>query len=289
MSTDSKSAKPALTPNSPIIRDVRFHSASLGREMPYRIYLPHDYSLAKQRCPVLYLLHGVYGTFENWDQLTRLSTYAAGMNWIIVMPDADDSWYANSVTVPQDKFEDCIAHDLIAEIESRYNTIRERHARAIAGLSMGGYAAIKLSLRDPQRFAFAGSLSGAFDAARNLDTHTPEFATKLSQVFGPAGSAARAHNDIFELIKDANPAQLPYFYLGCGVEDTFLSVNREFVAQLSQHHVCYEYHETPGNHDWTYWDREISPLLRVMERYYDAPRIENCLRIDSSPVGERNN
>jgi putative tributyrin esterase len=250
---------------SPLVRDAHFHSAALSREMRYRIYLPHNYAAATQRYPVLYLLHGLYGNFENWDTFTHLSSYAAGMDWIIVMPDADDSWYTNSATAPQDKFEDYIAKDLIAEIDARYHTIRERHARAIAGLSMGGYAALKLALRDPQSFAFAGSLSGALDAARDLDTRLPEFAAKLMEVFGPAGDPARAQNDIFLLVERASPVELPYLYIACGTEDRFLSVNREFVAKLSQRHANYEYHETAGNHDWTYWDREIRPLMTVME------------------------
>ena len=165
--------------------------------MKYRIYLPHHYPDTTRHYPVLYLLHGLYGNFENRDKLTHLSTYAAGMNWIIVMPDAGNSWYSNSATVPRDKFEDYIAKDLIAEIDGKYRTIPARRARAVAGLSMGGYADMKLALRNPQLFAFAGSLSGALDAARDLDTRLPEFAPKLAEVFGAAGNQARASNEHF--------------------------------------------------------------------------------------------
>jgi S-formylglutathione hydrolase FrmB len=266
----SKPAHRVLSPASPLVKDARFHSAALNREMRYRIYLPHDYAATTVRYPVLYLLHGLYGNYENWGTLTSLANDVAGRDWIIVMPDADDSWYTNSATTPPDKFEDYIAKDLIAEIEARYRTIRDRHARAIAGLSMGGYGALKLALRDPQAFAFAGSLSGALDAARDLDTSRPEFAPRLLEVFGSPGNPARAHNDIFQLLSHATQADLPYLYLACGEQDRFLSVNREFVAELSQRHVRYEYHETPGNHDWTYWDRGIRPMLGVMENYLSS-------------------
>lgn len=262
----SNTAHRVLSHASPLAKDARFRSAALNREMQYRIYLPHNYAATTRRYPVLYLLHGLYGNYRNWDTSTDLANDVAGMDWIIVMPDADDSWYTNSATVSQDKFEDYIAKDLIAEIDAKYRTIGDRHARAIAGLSMGGYAAMKFALRDSQLFAFAGSLSGALDAARDLDTRLQEFAAKLVEVFGPAGDPARAQNDIFVLLKNTNSAELPYLYLACGEEDRFLSVNREFVAELSQRHVHYEYHETPGNHDWTYWEREIRPLLSVMEQ-----------------------
>jgi S-formylglutathione hydrolase FrmB len=216
------------------------------------------------------LLHGLYGDYKNWDTLTKLERYATGTNWIIVMPDADDSWYTNSVTNPQDKFEDYVAKDVVAEIENKYRTIKDRQGRAIAGLSMGGYAAMKFAIREPQAFAFAGSLSGALDAARDLESRRPEFAAKLLEVFGPSGNPAREKNDVFYLLRSAEPTDLPYLYLACGTQDRFLSVNREFVAQLSQLGVKYEYHEAPGEHDWAYWDRAIEPMLTTLKSLYFA-------------------
>ena len=266
----TRSAHRAPSPESPLAKDARFQSVSLEREMRYRIYLSHNYAATTRRYPVLYLLHGLYGDYQNWDTLTNLAQYAAGTDWIIVMPDADDSWYTNSATKPQDKFEDYIAKDLIAEIDGKYRSIRDRHARAIAGLSMGGYGALKLALRDPQLFAFAGSLSGALDAARDLDSRRPEFARKLVEVFGPPGNPVREDNDVFHLLQRVAPKDLPYLYLACGTEDNFLSVNREFVAGLSQHSVRYEYHETPGQHDWGDWDRAIKPMLGAMELLFSS-------------------
>ncbi len=252
--------------SAPLVMDTRFHSAALSREMTYRIYLPHNYLKTTRRYPVLYLLHGVYGSFENWDTLTNLATYAAGLDWIIVMPDADDSWYTNSATSPGDRFEDYIVKDVIAEVDSRHRTIRDRHARAVAGLSMGGYAALKFSLRDPLLFGFAGSLSGAVSAGRDLDAHAPDLAAKLVEVFGAPGNSTRANNNIFLLLQKADLRELPYFYLACGIEDTFLAANREFVAELSRRNLPYEYHETPGGHGWDYWDRGIKPLLSQMTK-----------------------
>lgn len=251
--------------SSPLVKDVAFHSPALNREMKYRIYLPHTYAGSSRRYPVLYLLHGLYGNYENWDTLTQLATYVSGVDWIIVMPDADDSWYTNSATVPQDKFEDYIAKDLIAEIDGKYRTIRDRHARAIAGLSMGGYGALKFALKYPQSYAFAGSLSGALDAARDLDSRAPEFRARLVEVFGSPDNPARAENDIFLLLQKATAAQLPYLYLACATEDRFLPVNRDFVAELSERHLHYEYHETPGTHEWAYWDHAVGAMLSAME------------------------
>jgi len=180
---------------------------------------------------------------------------------IVVMPDADDSWYTNSATVPADKFEDYIVTDLISRIDENFKTLRDRHARAIAGLSMGGYASVKFGLKYPDLFIFAGSLSGAFNAAQNLGTLRPEFRAKLLEVFGNDNSSTRAENDVFKLLSAPHHDPPPYFYLACGTADSFLGTNRALAQQLSSRKLPYEYHETPGDHTWDYWDRELRPLL----------------------------
>jgi putative tributyrin esterase len=260
-----KAAAPPTAAESPktFAKDAVFHSLSLNRDMHYRTLLPRDYDNGG-RFPVLYLLHGVYGDYQNWDTRTGLEDYAQNLPLLVVMPDADDSWYTNSVTAPADKFEDYMAKDLISEIDEKYRTIRERHARAIAGLSMGGFGAVKLALKYPDRFAVAGSLSGALNAAQDLDALRPEFRAHLLEVFGSAGSRTRAENDVFLLLQ--RPQEYPYFYLACGAADSFLDTNRTFAAQLSSRKILYEYHETPGGHTWEYWDTALQPMLQAVER-----------------------
>ena len=246
------------------VQDGSFHSAALDREMKYRILLPCAYQTGSGRFPVLYLLHGLYGDYLNWDTLTNLERYAQEYELIVVMPDAGDSWYTNSATDPKNKFEDYIAKDLVAEIDGKFRTLRSRHARAIAGLSMGGYGALKIALRYHDDFAFAGSLSGALNAPLNLSDKRPDFRAQLLKVFGLPGSAVRADNNVFSLLQNAGAKDLPYFYLACGSADDFLAVNREFVAQLSAQADPYEYHETAGGHAWDYWDRSVKGLLRAV-------------------------
>ena len=67
-------------PDSPLVKDASFHSVSLEREMRYRIYLPHNYPAITRRYPVLYLLHGLYGDYKNWDTRTNLAKYIARMD-----------------------------------------------------------------------------------------------------------------------------------------------------------------------------------------------------------------
>jgi putative tributyrin esterase len=247
------------------VQDGAFHSAALDREMKYRILLPCSYRSGSGHFPVLYLLHGLYGDYLDWDASTNLERYAERYDLIVVTPDAGDSWYTNSATNPKDKFEDYIAKDLVAEIDGKFRTLRDRHLRAIAGLSMGGYGALKIALRYSGDFAFAGSLSGALNAPQDLDDKRPEFRDQLLKVFGPPGSAVRTDNNVFSLLQSANDQakDLPYFYLACGSGDSLLQVNRDFAAQLSSRAAAYEYHEAPGEHAWDYWDRTVQDLLRA--------------------------
>jgi putative tributyrin esterase len=245
------------------VKDAIFRSASLQRDMRYRVLFPRDYDHGG-RFPVLYLLHGLYGDYQNWDTRTRLEDYARNLHLLIVMPDAADSWYTNSATVPGDKFEDYIAKDLISEVDEKYRTIQGRHARAIAGLSMGGYGAVKLALKNPGLFAFAGSLSGALNAPQNLDALRPEFKSQLLEVFGRDGSPARAENDVFRLLDTSHQTPYPFLYLGCGTADSFLDTNRALALELSSRKIAYEYHETPGGHTWEYWDTALKSMLEAM-------------------------
>ncbi|MGH9514674.1 MAG: alpha/beta hydrolase [Terriglobales bacterium] len=254
-----------------LVKDTAFRSASLQREMHYRIVLPEDYRNGG-RFPVLYLLHGIFGDYKNWDNRTHLEDYAKDMGIIIAMPDADDSWYSNSATVPTDKFEDYIIKDLIPEIDGNFRTIRDRHARAIAGLSMGGYGAVKLGLKYPELFVFSGSLSGAFNATQNLDALRPEFRIKLLEVFSSEGSSTRTENDVFTLLNARHEIPYPYFYLACGTSDFFLDTNRAFAQQLSSRNLPYEYHETAGGHTWAYWDGAVKPLLQAVDRALETGR-----------------
>jgi S-formylglutathione hydrolase FrmB len=246
-------------------KDATFHSASLDRDMRYRILLPRGYEGGTTHFPVLYLLHGLYGDYLNWDTRTGLEGYAENLPIIVVMPDAGNSWYTNSARDPRDKFEDYLAKDVIAEIDSKYRTVRGRNGRAIAGLSMGGYAAIKLALKYPDSFIVAGSLSGALDAAGELDGRVAQFHDQLVRVYGPAGDETRRDNDVFLLVEGVATSRLPYLYLACGEQDEyFVMTNHRFIERLSARKITYEYHETSGAHQWDYWDRSLRLMLPLI-------------------------
>jgi S-formylglutathione hydrolase FrmB len=249
----------------PATEDVTFKSAAVGKEMRYRVLRPALGMRPREpRYPVLYLLHGFTGDFMDWESRTHLAEYVAGLGLIVVMPDGQDSWYTNAAADPALKFEDYIVKDLVADVEQRFPVIRSRHARAIAGLSMGGYGAIKIGLKFPGTYAMAAGLSGAYFRDVDKWNERKPLYDSLLKAFGPAGHPARAENDVFALAAAADPARVPYFYLDCGTEDGLIENNRELSKVFLDRKVAYEYHEGPGAHTWPYWDGNIRRVLDVV-------------------------
>jgi S-formylglutathione hydrolase FrmB len=129
--------RPRLTSNV-VMRDITFHSASLNREMPYRVVMPASIP-AGVKFPVVYLLHGGSGNFRDWTNYSDVARFAE-RGLILVMPDGDESYYTNSADHPERRYEDYIIKDLIADVEARFPVASDRAHRAIAGLSMGASA-----------------------------------------------------------------------------------------------------------------------------------------------------
>ena len=152
------------------LREESVQSAALGRAMKYRVLLPSDYDSSQRRYPVLYLLHGLGGDYKDWTTRTNVAEYSRTLPLIIVMPDGENSWYTNAANTPADRFEDYILTDLLTDVAGKYRTINSRHGRTIAGLSMGGYGALKMALKRPGTFAVAGSFSGAFSATHQASS-----------------------------------------------------------------------------------------------------------------------
>ncbi|HVF22512.1 MAG TPA: alpha/beta hydrolase-fold protein, partial [Pyrinomonadaceae bacterium] len=215
---------------------VRLQSKLVNATLPYNVILPPDYDTGRPtRYPVLYLLHGLTGHYSDWLAKTNVAHYAAQYRIIIVMPEGNDGWYIDSATSATDKYESYILQELLPDVQQRYRTIEARYARAIAGLSMGGYGAIKFGLKSPQTFVFAASTSGAFGVTRWAEKDIPPSWLKSLQAYGSADSDTRQANDLFEIIRKypaARISSLPYFYFDCGTEDSPLifPYNRELAV-----------------------------------------------------------
>lgn len=255
---------PRLTPNV-TMRDVTFRSRALDRDMHYRVVFPAN-AEAHQKLAVVYLLHGGGGGFRDWSNYSDVARQAES-GLLLVMPEGAASYYSNSVERPQDRYEDYIVSDLISDVESRFPVATGQQNRGIAGVSMGGFGAIKLALRHPGLFAFAGGISPAIDVPRRpFSIRRIQQSRHYNSIFGPSGSKARAENDPFVLVRSVDSEKTPYLYISCGDQEGLLPPNREFAALLAQRHFRYEFHTAPGGHNWNQWNERVPSLFQVLRQ-----------------------
>jgi S-formylglutathione hydrolase FrmB len=252
------------------VETVRFQSKLVGASLPYNVILPPDYAASTTtRYPVLYLLHGLTGHYSDWVSRSNVADYARQYRIIVVTPEGNDSWYI-------DKYEAYILEELIPDVQQRYRTIEARYGRAIAGLSMGGYGAIKFGLKSPHTFAFAASTSGAFGVTGFTEKDVPQLWHESLKMFGPLGSETRKANDLFEIINNlpaARIASLPFLYFDCGAEDAsyIFTYNRDLAKLMADKKIPHEFRQLPGDHSWAYWDQQIPHILEMASKKLRVP------------------
>ena len=259
---------PVLYPTG--IEDRQLQSKLMGRKMPYSVVLPPEYERTNEnnRYAVIYLLHGLTGHYTTWTDKTQLREYAGRYKFIVVTPEGDNGWYTDSISTPNDKYESYIMQELIPEIDAKFRTLSDREHRVIAGLSMGGYGAIKFGLKYSDKFSLVGSFSGALGAAAFNEKNAGAIGKGIVAIYGPDDSATRKANDIFGLVKALTSDKvkaLPYIYQSCGTEDFLFQNNRDFDSLLLEKKVPHEYREHPGIHDWVFWNDQVREFLQVAE------------------------
>jgi len=253
---------PRLTPKV-VMHDVTFHSLALKRDMPYRVVLPANI-VPGQKLPVAYLLHGGGGGLRDWTNDSDVAGFAE-QELILVMPEGNSSYYANSAERPEDRYEDYIVKDLIEDVEGRFPAAVGRSNRAVIGISMGGFGAINLSLRHPDLFVFAGALSPAIDVpSRPFSIKRIGQWREHSSIFGAWGSKNRHDNDPYVLVRNVDATQAPYIFLTCGEQEGLLPANRKFAKLLDQYHFRHEYVPGPGGHDWNQWNQRLPSVFRSL-------------------------
>ncbi|MCA1591475.1 MAG: esterase family protein [Acidobacteria bacterium] len=264
------------------VRTIQFESKLVGRTLPYLVLLPKDYDAPASkalRYPVIYLLHGFGGGPGHWfTPRMNLVQAAEQYPFILVALTDNNHWYTDSASVPADKYETYIFEELIPDVQKRFRAVEAREGRGVAGLSMGGYGALKLGVKHPDVFAFAASMSGALGIATwdEAELHVPAILASARQTFGPLDGPVRQSNDLFKLVRElpaARVASLPFLYLDCGTEDFFklLPVNRSMTDLLIERKIPHEYRERPGDHNMAYWGHQSPELLRVAAEKLKLP------------------
>ncbi|MBA2340478.1 MAG: hypothetical protein H0V88_08790 [Pyrinomonadaceae bacterium] len=256
---------------------VQFKSSLVGAELPYEVLLPPDYNLAAsnaKRYPVLYLLHGLGGNPRSWFNL-GVSEAASRYSLIVVLAEGRDSFYTDSASAPAEKFESYFVRELAPDVDRRFRTVASRDGRAVGGLSMGGYGALKFAIKYPEMFAVAASMSGAISSSswQKPEDLPASLRSLLVKIFGAPDSPTHTSNDLFRLLAEMSPerrAQLPFLYFDCGTEDFLFESNRQFAALLNERKIKHEYRELPGSHEQKYWRRQLPEVFETIARELPA-------------------
>ncbi|MEP3115790.1 alpha/beta hydrolase family protein [Nisaea sp.] len=261
---------------------LTIESPALGREIRYSLLLPDPVHTSQRHAPipVLYLLHGLGGNERDWEKLGRITETASRLiedgaipPMAIVMPDGENSWYVNSAK--HGRYQDALMDDLIPSIEKLHDIGGDRSRRAIAGLSMGGYGALRLAFRNPSHFAMTAALSAAiFPDLESTEDVSRQQIRFFKGAFGePFDIVAFNHENFFSDIQSLKAASdRPSIWITVGDDDGFrlYEGNLALYLALKQTGVPVEFRVTDGNHTWKLWRSEIENILRFYGRILTA-------------------
>ena len=246
---------------------VWYNSPTLGASRRMTVYTPAAYdSNPRKRFPVLYLLHGMGGDENAWSELGRaaqildnLIAQGTAKPMIVVMPNGNvdleaapgegsNGFVRPTMELPRTMdacFEEAFP-DIVKFIDKHYRTIPRKHARAIAGLSMGGFHSLHISKQYPEMFDYVGLFSAAImPRIDKLPALYQDFDGKLSVQFSKHPSL---------------------YWIAIGKDDFLYEENVEFRRKLDRSGYPYEYFETDGGHIWRNWRIYLSTFVHKVSQ-----------------------
>lgn len=266
-------------PNGKVIEGQTIKSAVLKKEVRYTVYLPGDYETSERSYPVVYLLHGYTDDNTGWLQFGEINRYADKAiedgtipPMIIVMPNADSSWYINSYD-GKENYEDFFSKEFIPQIEKKYRIRAEKKYRGIAGLSMGGYGTLIYALKYPELFAAAAPLSAAvFSDDEMVSMADDKWESTFGQLYGhhlkgkERLNSSWYANSILKIVesKTADQMKKVRYWIDCGDDDFLTRGNCLLHLALTDKKVPHEYRVRNGAHNWTYWRSGITDALKFI-------------------------
>ncbi len=251
--------------------DMKYFSDTLRVGVSLNVILPEKAknligmkTEAQNTYKTLYLLHGLSDDHTTWMRRTSIERYASERGIAVVMPSVGRSWYVD--TPSGGKYFSFVADELPNVCRSFFRGMSDKKEdNFIAGLSMGGYGAVKAALCRPDVFGGCASLSGALSFANEDDKRSMSIiADEVDWLFGanPSPADVKKH-DVFEITKNnlENGVPFPKMYLWCGHDDFLLQANRRYDALLNELDIEHVYKESEGNHSWKWWDLHIQDTL----------------------------
>lgn len=259
------------------------YSYALDKMTPVDIYLPHDDNRrfhVDRPQKTLILLHGLEGNYSYWNRYTSVERYAQERNLALIMPDAEMSMYSDMRC--GQRYATYIGEELPEILRNMFRLNMGRENLGIAGLSMGGYGALRMALSYPGTFGRCASFSGALmiGSLKHLEElqeyrepvqvneyiEMEEIARSMYQgALGAYGEKLVYHpeNSLLYLADRAVSLgeALPKVLLTCGSEDFLLEVNKSYSQKLNKSGVKNKLEVWPGVHNWLFWEESIRDYI----------------------------
>jgi len=254
-------------------------TSKTGVKMNYSVYLPEDYASSLRSYPVVYLLHGYSDDETGWIQFGEANRIAdKGISegkippTILIIPDGKVTWYCNSFD-GKIAWEEIFINEFIPYVEKEYRIRPKKEFRAIAGLSMGGYGALKLSMRHTDLFSTCVALSsGTFTNEEILKMPEADYNRYFSGLFGKTlqgesrlSEAWKANNPL-DLVQTVSIDKLKSvrFWIDCGDDDFLSNGNSQLHVTMKRLGIPHEYRVRDGGHSWSYWRSGLATGLEYI-------------------------
>ena len=244
---------------------VNYLSKALFRIVPMNVILPADKFDADtneylqkedRKYKTLYLLHGLLGNYTDWISQTRIQKWAEEKNLAVVMPSGDNSFYFKSRT-PWNDYETFIGEELVEITRRMFPLSDRREDTFIAGLSMGGYGALRNGIVFSDTFSYIAGLSSAI--------HIFEDTSEEADIglFDNLKTASDTNLNPMIAVREMLEAKrsIPKFYLACGRQDDLMDINVQFRDFLRANGISVTWDEDNYGHDWDFWDSQIKKVL----------------------------
>ncbi len=287
----------ALLLACPVAAEVRyasFTSPSLGRDVRYAVDLPASYASGSRTYPVLYALHGLFESADFWerrglaDVLRGLREKGEVPDFLVVAVDGGNSFFVNG---PEGRYQDLVTRDLITHVELTYRVVPGRDGRALLGVSMGGYAALRIAFERPELYRAVAAHSAMLlekPPTRDEGAGRGQLAA-FNQVFGdPIDPARWTAADPLAWASRVDPKSAPALYFDCGTEDRYglFAGNEDLHRRLLGRGVAHTFALLPGNHGYEYVRSVLDRSLRFIAdtfRAAPAPRAAITIHTATAP------
>ncbi len=244
---------------------VNYQSKALFRTVPMNVILPADrfdadtdsyLNKPDKKYKTLYLLHGLLGNYTDWVSKTRIQTWAEEKNLAVVMPSGDNSFYFKSRT-PWNDYGTFIGEELVDITRRMFPLSDKREDTFIAGLSMGGYGALRNGIVYSDTFSHVVGLSSAIHLFEDLSEEAN------IGLFDNLKEAAESNLNPKVAVKEMldEGRKIPGIYMSCGRNDDLLSVNEDFRDYLKEKGINVTWDEEDAGHEWYFWDSQIKKVL----------------------------